>query len=486
MSTSFQRPEIEVTKERSLEAQHPSGSLSEQELRGIVDAIPHLIIVLNADGSPIYANKFVMDYTGLTDDEVRRQGVRARIFHPDDLPALEQRRREGMASGQPFETEQRARRHDGEYRWFHSWYYPFRDQEGRIARWYSTAMDIHDRKRAEDRVLNENLVLREDIDRFSMFEGIVGSSKALTKVLTQVSKVAKTDATVLILGETGTGKGLIARAIHRQSSRANRAFIHVNCAAIPTSLIASELFGYEKGAFTGALQRRIGRFEAADGGTILLDEVGDLLLDTQVTLLRVLQEREIERVGSNTPIPVDVRVIAATHRNIEDAVESGAFRQDLYYRLNVVPIINPPLRERAEDIPALVEFLVSQYAKRTRKTIRTIEKHTLALLKAYDWPGNVRELQNVVERAVVLCEGDTFYIDQSWLAGTSSTQSHQSRGAVVTLAEGEKNLILMALKSSSGKISGASGAARKLGVPRQTLESKMKALDIDATSFRAR
>jgi formate hydrogenlyase transcriptional activator len=291
---------------------------------------------------------------------------------------------------------------------------------------------------------------------------------------------------VLILGETGTGKGLIARAIHRQSSRANRAFIHVNCAAIPTSLIASELFGYEKGAFTGALQRRIGRFEAADRGTILLDEVGDLLLDTQVTLLRVLQEREIERVGSNTPIPVDVRVIAATHRNIEEAVESGAFRQDLYYRLNVVPIINPPLRQRAEDIPALVEFLVSQYAKRTRKTIRTIEKHTLALLKDYDWPGNVRELQNVVERAVVLCEGDTFYIDQSWLAGASSTQSHRTGGSVVTLAEGEKNLILMALKSSSGKISGASGAARKLGVPRQTLESKMKALDIDATSFRAR
>jgi formate hydrogenlyase transcriptional activator len=486
MSTSFQRPEIELTNELTRESQHPSGSLSEQELRGIVDAIPHLIIVLNADGSPIYANKFVMDYTGLTDDEVRRQGVRARVFHPDDLPALEKGRREGMAAGQPFETEQRARRHDGQYRWFLSRYYPLRDEGGCIVRWYSTAMDIDDRKRAEERVLNENLVLREDIDRFSMFEGIVGSSKALRKVLTQVSKVAKTDATVLILGETGTGKGLIARAIHRQSARANRAFIHVNCAAIPTSLIASELFGYEKGAFTGALQRRIGRFEAADGGTILLDEVGDLLLDTQVTLLRVLQEREIERVGSNTPIPVDVRVIAATHRNIEDAVESGAFRQDLYYRLNVVPIVNPPLRERAEDIPVLVEFLVSQYAKRLRKTIRTIEKRTMALLKDYDWPGNVRELQNVVERAVVLCEGDTFYIDDSWLTGTPSKHSHRTGRSMMTLAEGEKDLILTALKSSLGKISGPSGAARKLGVPRQTLESKIQALDIDATSFRAR
>jgi formate hydrogenlyase transcriptional activator len=485
MSTSFQRPEIELTNELTSQLQKPGWPLSEQELRGIVDAIPHLIIVLNADGSPIYANKFVMDYTGLTDDEVRRHGVRTRVFHPDDLAALEKGRREGMAAGQPFETEQRARRYDGQYRWFLSRYYPLRDERGRVVRWYSTAMDIDDRKRAEERVLNENLVLREDIDRFSMFEGIVGSSKALRSVLAQVSKVAKTDATVLILGETGTGKGLIARAIHKRSSRSNRAFIHVNCAAIPTSLIASELFGYEKGAFTGALQRRIGRFEAADGGTLFLDEVGDLLLDTQVTLLRVLQEREIERVGSNTPISVDVRVIAATHRNIESAVESGAFRQDLYYRLNVVPIVNPPLRERAEDIPVLVEFLVSQYATRMRKTVRAIEKRTMALLKDYHWPGNIRELQNVVERAVVLCEGDTFYIDDSWLTGASN-HSHRTGRSALTLAEGEKELILTALKSSAGKISGPSGAARKLGVPRQTLESKIKALDIDATSFRAR
>jgi formate hydrogenlyase transcriptional activator len=425
-----------------------------------------------------------MDYAGLTAEEVRQPGSRARVFHPDDLPALEQQRREGMRRGLPFETEVRARRHDGQYRWFLSTYHPLRDAQGRIVCWISTAMDIDDRKREAERIRNENVALREDIDRFSMFEGIVGSSKALRTVLAQVSKVAKTDATVLILGETGTGKGLIARAIHQRSSRANRAFIHVNCAAIPTSLIAAELFGNEKGAFTGALQRRIGRFEAADGGTIFLDEVGDLLLETQITLLRVLQEREIERIGSSAPIPVDVRVIAATHRDIEVAVETGEFREDLYYRLNVVPIFNPPLRERVDDVPVLVDFLVAQYAKRMRKTIRKIDSRTMTLLKDYHWPGNVRELQNVVERAVVLCESDAFSIEESWLKGPSSNSPDRVQRSTLTLAESEKQLIVTALKSSSGKISGPGGAARRLGIPRQTLESKIKALDIDVTSFR--
>lgn len=461
-------------------------SISDQDLRGIVDSIPHLIIVLSPDGAPVYANKFIMDYTGLTAEEVRQPGVRARVFHPDDLPALEQQRREGMRRGTPFETMVRARRYDGQYRWFLSTYHPFRDAEGRILRWYSTAMDIDERKREEDRIRNENVALREDIDRVSMFEGIVGSSRVMRALLAQVAKVASTDATVLILGETGTGKGLIARAIHKRSARANRAFIHVNCAAIPTSLIASELFGNEKGAFTGAIQRRIGRFEAADDGTIFLDEVGDLLLETQITLLRVLQEREIERIGSSTPIPVDVRVIAATHRDIEAAVESGEFREDLYYRLNVVPIVNPPLRARAEDIPELVEFLVAQYARRMRKTIRTIDKRTMALLNEYDWPGNVRELQNVVERAVVLCEGDTLTIEESWLKGPSAKTADRGKRSRLTLAQGERELIVAALRTSSGKISGPAGAARKLGLPRQTLESKLKALEIDAAEFRER
>src|SRR5947209_3997943 len=247
-----------------------------------------------------------------------------------------------------------------------------------------------------------------------MFEEIVGSSEALRRVLAEVAKVAPTDSTVLILGETGTGKELIARAIHKRSSRSTRAFIRVNCAAIPASLIASELFGHEKGAFTGAVQRRLGRFEAADGGTIFLDEIGDLPAELQIALLRVLQEREIERVGSSHSIAVDVRVLAATNRHLEGAVEHGTFRQDLYYRLNVFPIQVPPLRERVDDIPMLVEYLIERYAKKAGKSIRTIKKQTLELFQAYDWPGNVRELQNVIERAVVLCDGETFAIDESW------------------------------------------------------------------------
>jgi formate hydrogenlyase transcriptional activator len=257
--------------------------------------------------------------------------------------------------------------------------------------------------------------LREEIDHSSMFEEIVGSSEALRRVLAQVAKVAPVDSTVLISGETGTGKELIARAIHRRSNRATRAFISVNCAAIPPSLIASELFGHEKGAFTGAVQRRIGRFEAADGGTLFLDEIGEIPMETQVALLRVLQEREFERVGSCQPISVDVRVLVATNRDLIAEVAAGAFRQDLFYRLNVFPIRVPPLRERVEDIPLLVEYLVERYAKKTRKKIRNISKRTLELFQAYDWPGNIRELQNVVERAVILYDGATFSVDETWL-----------------------------------------------------------------------
>ena len=284
-----------------------------------------------------------------------------------------------------------------------------------MIRWYATGTDIDDRVQAEERTRNENLALREQIDRDSMFEDIVGSSEALSKVLRQVAKVAPSDSTVLILGETGTGKELIARAIHKRSKRAERAFIGVNCAAIPPSLIASELFGHEKGAFTGATQRRLGRFESANGGTIFLDEVGDLPPEIQIALLRVLQEREIERVGSNKPIPVDVRVLAATHRDLNALVAEGKFRQDLLYRLNVVPIEMPSLRERAADIPLLVEYFIDRFGKKAGKKFRTIDKRTLKLFQAYGWPGNVRELQNVIERAVILSDGDTFSVDETWL-----------------------------------------------------------------------
>ena len=458
----------------------------EQELRRITDAIAQTIHVLSPDGAFVYANRSLLDYTGLAMDEVLAPGFFARLFHPEDVARWRDERREALLRGVPFESEQRLRRHDGEYRWFLIRFRPFHDEQGRLVRWYATGTDIDDRKRAEERMRNENLALREDIDRVSMVEEIVGSSDALRRVLAQVAKVAPVDSTVLISGETGTGKELVARAIHKRSRRAGRAFIRVNCAAIPPSLIASELFGHEKGAFTGALQRRIGRFEAADGGTLFLDEVGELPPETQVALLRVLQERELERVGSSRPIPVDVRVLAATNRDLEAAVASGAFRRDLYYRLNVFPIRIPPLRERVDDIPVLVGYLVERFARRAGKRIRHVAKRTMALFQGYDWPGNVRELQNVIERAVVLCEGEPFSIDESWLKRTPDPPFTPSVRLAATLEEREKELIEAALAECGGRISGPSGAAARLGIPRQTLDSKIKALGIDKLRFRPR
>jgi len=294
------------------------------------------------------------------------------------------------------------------------------------------------------------------------------------------------DSTVLILGETGVGKELIARAIHKRSNRATRAFIRVNCAAIPPSLIASELFGHEKGAFTGATQRRLGRFESANGGTIFLDEIGDLPAETQIALLRVLQEREIERVGSSQPISVDVRVVAATNSDLRAAVATGTFREDLFYRLNVFPIQVPSLRERVDDIPLLVEYLIERYAKKAGKKFKTITKRTLDLFRAYDWPGNIRELQNVVERAVILSDGETFSVDDTWLKRESSQESRRQSMLVSGLsrdAKRERALIEAALAESAGRISGAAGAATKLGIPRQTLESKIRRLGIDKHRF---
>src|SRR5467141_4007971 len=343
----------------------------EQELRRITDAIPQAIVVLDPSGAPVYANQATLDYSGLTAKDVIHPRFRERMFHPDDLERLRDERTAALSGGAPFEAELRARRKDGEYRWFLIRYNPFRNEQGQLTRWYATGTDIDDRVRAEERTRNENLALREQIDRDSMFEDIVGSSDALRKVLQRVAKVAPSDSTVLILGETGTGKELIARAIHKRSKRADRAFIGVNCAAIPPSLIASELFGHEKGAFTGATQRRMGRFESANGGTIFLDEVGDLPAEIQIALLRVLQEREIQRVGGNNSVPVDVRVLAATHRDLNALVAEGRFREDLLYRLAVVPIEIPPLRERLGDIPLLVEYFIDRFGKRAGKKFTT-------------------------------------------------------------------------------------------------------------------
>jgi formate hydrogenlyase transcriptional activator len=317
-----------------------------------------------------------------------------------------------------------------------------------------------------------------------MFEDIIGSSEALAKVLRQVAKVAPSDSTVLILGETGTGKELIARAIHRRSNRAEQAFIGVNCAAIPPSLIASELFGFEKGAFTGATQRRLGRFESANGGTIFLDEVGDLPPETQIALLRVLQEREIERVGSNKPIPVDVRVLGATHRDLNALVAEGKFRQDLLYRLNVVPIEMPSLRERPADIPLLVEYFIDRFGKKIGKKFRTINKQTLRLFQAYGWPGNIRELQNVIERAVILSDGDTFSVDDTWLNQKPPHVAGPTVALNGALHMQEKEMIEAALADSHGQVSGLEGAAAKLSLPAPTLEAKIKRLGINKFRFK--
>jgi formate hydrogenlyase transcriptional activator len=457
----------------------------EEELRRMTDAIPQTIVVLDPSGAPIYANQATLDYTGLAIEDVLAPGFRERIFHPDDLERTGDERKAALVHGLPFEAEQRALGKDGQYRWFLIRYNPFRNEQGQVIRWYATGTDIDDRVRAEERIRNENLALREQIDRESMFEDIVGSSEALRKVLRQVTKVAPSDSTVLILGETGTGKELIARAIHKRSRRAEQAFIGVNCAAIPASLIASELFGHEKGAFTGATQRRLGRFESANGGTIFLDEVGDLPAEIQITLLRVLQEREIERVGNSRPIQIDVRVVTATHRDLKALVAEGKFREDLLYRLNVFPIEMPPLRERAADISLLVEYFTDRFGKRAGKKFKAIDKKSLKLFEAYGWPGNVRELQNVIERGVILCEGETFSVDESWLKRELPSTPSLSGTLNRALITQEKEMIEAALAESSGRISGPIGAAARLGLPVRTLDSKIKRLKINKYRFKS-
>ena len=339
-------------------------------------------------------------------------------------------------------------------------------------------------QKLRDQLYKENIALREEVDKASMFEEIVGTSSALHAVLARVVKVASTDSTVLITGETGTGKELIARAIHKRSARAARAFVSVNCAAIPLSLIASELFGHEKGAFTGALQRRLGRFELAEGGTLFLDEIGDLPAETQVALLRVLQEHEFERVGGSRVIRTDVRVIVATNRDLPAAIEAGTFRSDLFYRLNVFPIELPPLRARQDDIPLLVEYFIHRYARKAGKTMRGINAKTLELLRSYPWPGNIRELQNVIERSVIVCETETFSVDASWLAGESVPTPPAHQPLADTVGVQEKALIEAALAASRGRVAGPAGAAAKLGMPSTTLESKIKSLKIDKYRFK--
>jgi PAS domain S-box-containing protein len=419
--------------------------------------------------------------------------------HPEDRPRIEESAKMEATEREWADSQNDFRivLPDGTTKHLHSVAHPVMDKSGEITEVVGTVMDVTEQwkarvelekafeeiKRLKDRLHDENLALREQIDQEFMFEEIVGSSSALQTVLSGVVKVAPTDSTVLITGETGTGKELVARAIHKHSQRSSRAFISVNCAATPASLIASELFGHEKGAFTGALQQRLGRFEMAHGGTVFLDEIGELPAETQVALLRVLQEREFERVGGNRVLTVDVRVIAATNRDLQVAIAGGQFRADLFYRLNVFPITVPSLRERKEDIPILLEYFVNRYAEKTRKHFSKIDARTLELCESYSWPGNIRELQNIVERAVILCNGDTFWVEKSWLSNQGVSTAQPRLPLTETLLNQEKEIIEAALAASKGRIAGPNGAAAKLGVPRSTLDSKIKQLKIRRQKF---
>jgi PAS domain S-box-containing protein len=465
--------------------QRSQAHLAEQEteLRQILDLTPQLIAVFGTRRERLFANRMALDYFGQTLDEWHNTSHGA-LGHPDDTGHLRLQWDRAMSSGAAFEVEVRMRKGDGSFRWFLNRFNALRDHQGHVLRWYVACVDIEDRKQAEERLQQENVALREEVDKTSMFEEIVGASPALAAVLARVTKVAGSDSTVLITGETGTGKELVARAIHRRSRRGSRAFVAVNCAAIPRDLIASELFGHEKGAFTGAIQRRLGRFELADGGTIFLDEVGELSPEIQVALLRVLQEREFERVGGRDRIRVDVRILAATNRDLSEAVANGAFRQDLFYRLNVFPLDVPPLRERREDIPVLVEYFIGRYARKAGKTFRRVAKRTLDRLRSYPWPGNVRELQNVIERSVIVSDTDEFTVDESWLSAPAQVDSRIGLSGAV--AAHEKAVVEEALRATGGRVFGPSGAAARLGIPRTTLESKIRALKINKNRFRAR
>jgi PAS domain S-box-containing protein len=436
---------------------------------------------------------------GCTRDELLR------LETYDELTCAEDRERDAqlfreicLGKHETVRQEKHMILRDGRSVWANVVFTLLRDSEGRPKNILAMHEDITYLKKAEsdlqqaleeieklrDQLYHENIALREEIDRSSMFEEIVGESPALQEVLAHVVKVAKAESTVLITGETGTGKELIARAIHKRSPRAARAFISVNCAAIPQSLISSELFGHEKGAFTGAVQRRLGRFELAEGGTIFLDEIGELPLDTQIALLRILQEREFERVGGTKSIRANVRVIAATNRNLHAAIDAGIFRRDLFYRLNVFPIEMPPLRKRKEDIALLVEYFIDRYATKAGKKIRGINRATLERLKSYSWPGNIRELQNVIERSVIVCETENFTVDEHWL-GSEPEESNHVPGVLAKMPPAqERQTIEAALAEARGRISGPTGAAAKLGIPASTLDSKIKTFKINKHRFK--
>jgi PAS domain S-box-containing protein len=413
------------------------------------------------------------------------------IIHPEDRDMVLQAMDMAAREGADVDSEHRIVMPDGSIKHVHAVMRAAKDQKGTLE-YIGALTDVTATKTAfrqieelKDQLQRENVVLREEVDAASMFEEIIGTSAPLRALLSRVSKVAPTDSTVLITGETGTGKELVARAIHKRSARARQAFVSVNCAAIPLSLIHSELFGHERGAFTGALQRKLGRFELARGGTLFLDEVGELPVETQVALLRVLQENEFERVGGTQSIRADVRLITATNRDLKQAIGSGVFRSDLFYRLNVFPIEVPPLRDRKEDIPVLTDYFIHRFAGHMGKKISGITRKTLELFQSYHWPGNIRELQNIIERSVILCGTETFSVDESWFVRPSPATGSTISPLTRRLAADEKAVIEAALAETRGRVSGPSGAALKLGLPASTLESKIRALKINKHQFKA-
>ena len=484
---------------------------SEADLRTMIDAIRQYVVVLAPDGTVLHANRVALDITGYTIGEVNDGGFFPRAFHPDDVERFGAERQEKLLRGARFDLEMRLLLKDGQYRWQLFQYEPFKDDRGSIIRWYCTATDIDDRKKTEERLRNENVrldqervYLEEQIRSDLGYEQIIGCSPALKHVLELVETVAPSDSTVLLLGETGTGKELIARAVHERSRRKLKTLVKMNCAAIPTGLLESELFGHEKGAFTGAVVQKIGRMELADQSTLFLDEVGDIPIEIQPKLLRALQEKEFERLGSTNTRKVNVRLVAATNCNLEKMVAQRQFRSDLFYRLNVFPIRIPPLRERKEDIPLLVAYFVQKFARQMQKRINSIPAATMKALTAWDWPGNIRELENFIERAVILTRSDSLTAPLAELRKVTIDEPEESspneehdiarivEKTIASLkgktpesehAKRQQEEIMRVLAECKGRVGGADGAAARMGLSRTTLISRMKKLGISPYDY---
>jgi PAS domain S-box-containing protein len=466
-----------ISKRKQAEAQLIE---SEERFRNMAETAPVMIWVSDINNLRTYVNQRWLDFTGRAMEA--ELGDRWTVgIHPDDLDNYLQTYNSAFAYRQPFTIEFRLRRADGQFRWIYDSGTPRISKSGEFLGFIGSCIDVTDRKDAEDalteafvQVEEENIYLQEEIRREHDFNEIIGKSDAIKEVFSKIEHGAPTDTTMLILGETGTGKELVARAIHSMSLRKDKPLVKVNCATLPAALIESELFGHEKGAFTGAMARRLGRFELANGGSIFLDEIGDLPPELQAKLLRVLQEGEFERLGSGTTIKVNVRVIAATNRNLPLEVRTGQFREDLWYRLNVFPIVVPPLRTRKEDIPMLVEAFVRKFSKEQGKTIKAISPPAMRVLQDYSWPGNIRELANVIERAVINSEGEILHLDDE----LNRPQTIQLPFARQTLEDLERQYILQILEETGGRIEGPKGAARILGLNPSTLRTRMVKLGI--------